>query len=191
MRLAWIVVPLCLVGCAAPPHLATTPLNFGVFANVKPEPPTQGELDAAPKQSCADSSRVCHVEVTAVNVTPRVKDAGGNEYDCIVATVYPQTIVVNGGDIVRWRIAQASSEFRFPVSINNHQSGIVIVGNDPQHHFGDATDFNYRKGIWRLVHAQQQAVRYTYNIEVVKQPNVDTDLPVPCLTLDPIIINRP
>lgn len=190
MRLAWIVVPLCVVGCAAPPHLATTPPKFGTFANVKPEPPTQGELDAAP-QPCAGADRICHVEVTAVNVTPRVKDVAGNEYDCIVATVYPQTIVVVGGDRVRWHIAGASSEFRFPLPNNNGQTGIVIVGNNPSHDFDIATHTISRKEIQRWVRKQQIAMRYMYNIEVVRQPSVNTDSPVPCLTLDPIIINRP
>lgn len=190
MRLAWIVVPLCLVGCAAP-RAQDRPVDFGTRAIDPPRRPSGLEVQVAELATalhCANQQQ-CFIEVE-VEDKDIVDPVSGKRFTCWVKRVRPGYFLLQGPGAIHWRIVSTNSEHRFPPPPSNpatKQTGIEVVGNDPMQHFEDAQIDTSRLRLHRSAKGKYDLL-YHYNIEVVRN-GASGD--VPCMLHDPIIINRP
>jgi len=166
--------------------------NFGVRSVEHPRLPNSIEVTVAKLATqfhCKNTSPCAiEVEVEDRNV---VEPGTGKLFTCMVRDVRPDYFFLQGAGEIGWRIVSNNTQHQFPEpptgDDSTNQTGIDVVGNDPNKHFERPVIAPSRLRLQR--HAKGMHDRlYHYNIQVVRR-EVTGD--VPCLLHDPIIINRP
>jgi hypothetical protein len=191
MRLAWIVVPLCLVGSGMAMAQDRSD-NFGARSTVHPQRPTDLEVafaKLATQFHCKNTSP-CFIEVE-VEDRDVVEPVTNKKFTCMVSDVRPAYFFLQGAGAIRWQIVSKNPKHQFPEPPGGgdltDQTGIDVVGNDPSKHF-ERPEIEYsRLRLQRRAKGMHDRL-YHYNIQVVRTEGTGD---VPCLLHDPIIINRP
>jgi len=191
MRLAWIVVPLCLVGSGMAMAQARSE-DFGVRSVVRPKLPNRQEVAVAKLATqfhCKNTSP-CAIEVE-VEDRDVVEHGTNKKFTCMVRDVRPDYFFLEGAGAIHWQIVSKNPQHQFPeppqVIGPTSLTGIDVVGNDPSEHFEGPVIEASRLRLHRRVKGKHNLL-YHYNIQVVRR-EVTGD--VPCMLHDPIIINRP
>lgn len=191
MRLAWIVVPLCLVGCGMATAQARSD-DFGVRSSESPRLPTRVEVELAGLATAFHciNRNPCFIEVE-VEDRDVVEPGTNRKFTCMVSVVRPSYFLLKGDGIVFWRIVSKSPQHQFPKPPRDddptNQTGIDVVGNNPSEHFEGPVIEASRLRLHRRAKGKHDLL-YHYNIQVVRSEAAGD---VPCMLHDPIIINRP
>lgn len=191
MRLAWIVVPLCLVGSGMAMAQARSD-NFGVQNVEHPRLPTSMEVTVAKlaTQFHCKNTGSCFIEVEVED--RHVVEPGTNrKFTCMVSDVRPEYFFLQGAGAIHWRIVSKNPQHQFPKPPSGvdqtNQTGIDVVGNNPSEHFEGPVIEGSRLQLRRHAIGKHNHL-YHYNIQVVRS---EAKGDVPCMLHDPIIINRP